>query len=48
VAVSTAPASDRAEAANARSVDLRHDPAVPSGTFEWDGPEVSTGWHHHP
>lgn len=29
-------------------MDLRADPAVPSGTFEWDGPEVSTGWHRHP
>ena len=44
MAVSTPTAEDRAEPA----IDLRHDPAIVSGTFEWDGPEVSTGWHRHP
>lgn len=50
---------DRSSAANGRpgaridvsepaDVDLRTDPSVTAGTFEWRGPDLSTGWHRHP
>jgi AraC-like DNA-binding protein/quercetin dioxygenase-like cupin family protein len=29
-------------------VDLRGAPQVRAGTFTWDGPDVSSGWHRHP
>ena len=52
MAVSTASARDRAEPVTVLDIDLRLDPAVPSGTFEWDEPSssagTSTGWHRHP
>lgn len=48
VAVSTPAARDRADPAKVAVSDLRLDQAVPSGTFEWTGPDVCTGWHRHP
>jgi AraC-like DNA-binding protein len=48
VAVSTPTARDRADPANVAVSDLRLDASVPSGTFEWAGPDVCTGWHRHP
>jgi AraC-like DNA-binding protein len=48
VAVSTPAAADRADPANIAFRDLRRDAAVPSGTHEWTGPDVNTGWHRHP
>jgi AraC-like DNA-binding protein len=35
-------------AANRGFVDLRTSPAVRAGAWSWDGPDVVTGWHHHP
>jgi AraC-like DNA-binding protein len=41
--------SDRAGPDTDRGlIDMRHDPGVRSGTFEWRGPDVRSGWHRHP
>ena len=48
LAVSTPTAQDHADPANVAPSDLRLDPDVPAGTFEWRGPDVCTGWHRHP
>jgi len=37
-----------ADPATSPAFDLRRDPSVRAGTFEWRGPELCTGWHRHP
>lgn len=34
--------------ASADLIDLRADQAIRAGSFRWDGPDVTTGWHRHP
>jgi AraC-like DNA-binding protein len=48
VSVSARPASDLPSPANASLVDLRAVPGIRAGTFLWDGPDITTGWHRHP
>lgn len=40
--------SDMVRADPDTEIDLRGDPRVRSGTFEWRGPDAQTGWHRHP
>jgi AraC-like DNA-binding protein/quercetin dioxygenase-like cupin family protein len=47
VDVSASAANDMPGAANVPVIDLRRAPAVTAGTFVWDGPDTTTGWHRH-